>query len=126
MEPLTRSEEDLGSEGLLAHAVQRLERAVALLEASAGAQPPESARRTDDRAEALVIELDAARHRQREVEVAAAGASEALGRAMVEVRRTLDEDAVGQGVLDFAPQGLEPQAASPEEEDAGAAASPSQ
>jgi hypothetical protein len=99
-EPLAR---ETDHDGALLQAAQRLERALARLEAAVAVRtgaPPDA---DTDRAEALVVELDAARRRQRELAGAAATASAALGRAISEVRRTLDEDAERQAAFDFTP-----------------------
>ena len=129
-EPVTHSDTETGyAEPLLSQAAQRLERALAALEAALARAPSsrgDDMDALDGRTEALVIELDAARRRQHALSDVAADASMALGRAMTEVRRTLEEDAERQGVLDLEaqassegePQGLEVQAGSPEEEDA--------
>ncbi len=78
-------------------AAKRLERAVALLEqqvstrtARAGAEAGHAS--DQDRAR-LAAELDQARARERELEAAGAQASEALGRAIGEIRAALNEDA---------------------------------
>lgn len=81
-------------------AVRRLERAVAMLEsrmtdkmAEAGAEA--GGLFDQDRAR-LAAELDAARARERALEEAGAQASEALGRAIAEIRAALgDEPATG-------------------------------
>jgi hypothetical protein len=83
-------------------AVRRLERAVAMLEsrmtdrmAQAGAEA--GGLFDQDRAR-LAAELDAARSRERALEEAGAQASEALGRAIDEIRAALgDEPATGTG-----------------------------
>ena len=118
-EPLTRSETDTDHvESALSQAAERLARALSRIEtAFEGRSAPPI---TDTGlAGTLVIELDAVRRRQQELTAAAADASAVLGRAMAEVRRTLDEDAERQGVLDLEldgePQGLEVRAGSPEE-----------
>ncbi|MES2035643.1 MAG: DUF4164 family protein [Pseudomonadota bacterium] len=77
-------------------AVRRLERAVALLESRTAAKTTGDADAgglfDQDRAR-LAAELDAARARERALEEAGAQASEALGRAIAEIRAALgDED----------------------------------
>jgi hypothetical protein len=99
-EPLAREAES--HDGPLFQAAQRLERALARLEAAFDGRTDAPPLASPDRSEALVVELDAARRRQRELAAAASSASAALGRAMSEVRRTLDEDAERQGAFDFA------------------------
>ena len=121
-EPLTRGEAE-ATDGPLAQAAGRLDRALACLEAAFGGAAGTAPEPQDDRADALAIELDVARRRQCELEAAAVDASRALGHAMAEVRRTLDEDAARQGVFDFVPEGLEIGPASPEEGEADEAAS---
>ena len=90
-EPLARIE-GVG-EGVLADAAQRLERALKALEAALGrtASTPTAASTSS----AQIVELDAARRRGRELETAAADASQALGRAMAEVQRVLQDDDAG-------------------------------
>ena len=111
-EPLTRGEAEM--DGPLAQAAARLDRALRQLEATLS---------VSDRPASLVVELDAARRRQRRLTEAASGASAALGQAMAEVRRTLDEDAERQGLFDFAAtDGLE---AEPEPAEDGKADEPS-
>ena len=121
-EPLMRGEAE-PADGPLAQAAGRLDRALERLEAVLGRVAPPAPEPEDGRADALVIELDVARRRQRELEAAAMDASRALGHAMAEVRRTLDEDAARQGVFDLVPEGLEIAPASPEEMEADEAAS---
>jgi len=92
-------------DGALELAARRLERAVSLLEqriaqrialASAGAGTASD----EDRAR-LAAALDAARARERELEVAGEAASQALSRAIAEIRATLGQ----------APQGVAAEAA---------------
>ena len=103
-EPLTRM--DTASQGVLADAALRLELALQTLERvfASGVSPvpaPSSAQ---------VVELESARRRGRELEAAAAEASKALGLAVAEVQRALEEDEIeaqdpqtslfGPGLLD--------------------------
>jgi len=75
-------------------AVRRLERAVALLESRTAARTAGDADTgglfDQDRAR-LAAELDAARARERALEEAGAQASEALGRAIAEIRAALGD-----------------------------------
>ena len=91
-EPLARMETT--GEGVLADAARRLERALETLEAALG-ERRRTAPFTPAGATAVVVELEAARGRSRELETAATAASQALGLAMQEVRRALEEDDVG-------------------------------
>ncbi len=84
-----------GADGAVELAARRLERAAALLEqriaqklatASAGAETASD----EDRAR-LAAALDEARARERELEEAGTAASEALARAIAEIRVTLGE-----------------------------------
>ena len=90
-EPLARME-GMG-EGVLADAAQRLERALKALEAALGRTGSTS--EVASLSTAQIVELDAARRRGRELETAAADASQALGRAMAEVQRVLQDDDAG-------------------------------
>ncbi|HZZ89609.1 MAG TPA: DUF4164 family protein [Caulobacteraceae bacterium] len=89
-----------GPDGALELAARRLERAVALLEqriaqklaaASAGAGTAFDEDRTR-----LAAALDEARARERELEDAGAAASQALARAIAEIRATLGDAHVGE------------------------------
>ena len=89
-----------GSESALDLAAKRLERAVAMLEQRltervkrAGAEA--GGLFDQDRAN-LASQLDDARARERELEAAGAEASEALGRAIVELRAALNGAAPAQ------------------------------
>jgi len=79
-------------------AVRRLERAVALLESRTAAKTTGDADMgglfDQDRAR-LAAELDAARARERALEEAGAQASEALGRAISEIRAALGDEEDG-------------------------------
>lgn len=86
-----------GGETALDLAIRRLERAISLLEqrlpdkvAKAGA---EAGGLFDQDRAALAAELDAARARERELAEAGAAASDALGRAIAQIRAALGEDA---------------------------------
>ena len=88
---------DAGQNGRLDVAVRRLERAMALLEqrlahrlAEAGAQ---AGGLFDQDRTKLAADLDAARARERELEEAAAQASEALAKAVAELRAQLQTEA---------------------------------
>lgn len=88
-------ESEAGSEDALEAASKRLERALALLETkleSLKAQARDSAGSLFefDRSK-LADELDTARARQKELETAGREASEALGRAIVEIRGALQQ-----------------------------------
>ena len=132
-QPLTRTETPAAGDALTA-AAARLERAMAALEARLG---PPSIAVEDMAGDAMALqgELMDALERERALQHAAGAASQALGRAMAEVRRTLDADALSpeQGMLDLAaaPEGargelaLESAAQSPEDGGAeGGAAAP--
>ena len=93
-EPLARM--DGTAEGVLADAARRLERALETLEAALAGR--RAAPFTPAGATAVVVELEAIRWRNRELETAASSASYALGSAMKAVRRALEED--GSGSLD--------------------------
>ncbi len=95
-EPLMRGESV--NDGGLADSASRLERALVALEGRLGRQDRPAVPQN-----ALALELEAAHQRRRDLESAAAAASKALGRAMVEVRRTLQED---DDVQDELPLGL--------------------
>ena len=84
-EPLARM--DLTGDGVLADAADRLERALQALEAALDRSAPGVPNAT-----AQVVELETARRRGQELETAAAEASRALGRAMADVRRALQDD----------------------------------
>lgn len=80
-------------------AVRRLERAMAMLEsrmsdkmAEAGA---EAGGLFDQDRSRLAVELDAARARERALEEAGAQASQALGRAIAEIRAALGDEPSG-------------------------------
>lgn len=86
-----------GAESALELAAKRLERAVASLEAKLaerGATPAPAAPQgglfdqSDDRNQ-LAAELEKSRQRERELEAAGAEASEALGRAIAEIKAAL-------------------------------------
>jgi len=84
-----------GPDGAVELAARRLERAVSLLEqriaqkvAEAGAGAGTAS--DEDRAR-MATELDEARARERQLEEAGAAASEALARAISEIRATLGE-----------------------------------
>ena len=84
-----------GPDGAVELAARRLERAVSLLEqriaqkvAEAGAGAGTAS--DEDRAR-MATELDEARARERQLEEAGAAASEALARAILEIRATLGE-----------------------------------
>jgi hypothetical protein len=109
-EPLARSEP---SEGPLAEAAGRLERALARLEDLLNRTPAAIAPAPDEEAVGRISELQAAndqlsaelgttKKRSRKLKAAAAEASEAIGRAAAEVRRALDDDAAAQGLFAFA------------------------
>jgi hypothetical protein len=87
-------------ESALDLAVKRLERAVALLEQSTAQHAAKAAAvgahaHDEDRAR-LAAELDQARARERDLEEAGAQASEALGRAIDEIRAALNGHAPAQ------------------------------
>ena len=83
-------------EGVLDAAIQKLDRAVALLEtrvvgAVRDAQAHAGGAFDQDRAN-LASELDAARARERELQEAGGEAARALGRAIAEIRAALGEE----------------------------------
>jgi hypothetical protein len=84
-----------GADGAIELATRRLERAVALLEQRIGqrvaaAMAGAGTASDEDRAR-LATALDEARARERELEEAGAAASQALARAISEIRATLGE-----------------------------------
>ncbi|MDR3507030.1 MAG: DUF4164 family protein [Caulobacteraceae bacterium] len=90
---------EAGESGALDAAIHRLDRALSQLEIRVASLITEAdAANGDlfdqDRAN-LAAELDRARGRERELEAAGAQASEALGRAIVEIRAALNEDESG-------------------------------
>ena len=109
-EPLTHSEIDTGhADSALNLAMERFERALGRLETALELRPAAQEPGVDvERTETLVVELGAARRRQSELTRAAADVSAVLGRAMAEVRQTLEEDGRRQGLLDLgAPQPID-------------------
>ena len=90
-EPLART--DGSAEGAFTDAAHRLERALETLEAALDGR--RTSPFTPAGATAVVVELEAARWRNRELETAATAASRALGMAMKEVRQALEEDEPG-------------------------------
>jgi hypothetical protein len=93
-------------ESALDLAARRLERALVQLEQrlAEGAGPPAAATggdlfADDDRA-ALAAELERARVREKELEAAGAEASEALGRAILEIKAALNGQAVAPADAD--------------------------
>ena len=88
-------ETDAGAEDALEAATKRLERAVALLETKLEALKIEARDSAgslfDFDRNKLADELDHARARQKELETAGREASEALGRAIVEIRGALQQ-----------------------------------
>ena len=101
-QPLTPTEAPTAGDALTA-AAARLERAVAGLEARLGRPAAEAPPAAGD-ALALQGALSDALERERELQKAAAAASQALGHALEEVRRTLEADELApeQGLLDLA------------------------
>ncbi|HEY9217703.1 MAG TPA: DUF4164 family protein [Phenylobacterium sp.] len=90
-----------GGDSALEMTIRRLDRAISLLEqrladrvARAGADA--TGLFDQDRAK-LAAELDQSRARERELEEAGAAASEALGRAIAEIKATLGEAAARAG-----------------------------
>jgi len=95
-----------GTGGGLEAAVQRLDRAMAKLELRfsallAGAGDATTGLFEQDRSQ-LAAELDAARGRERELEAAGLQASQALGRAITEIRAALGEDEAAQSMSEEA------------------------
>lgn len=85
-----------GGEGSLDAAIQRLDRAVTLLESRVSSALRNAKSQTgglfdQDRSD-LAAQLDQARGRERELEQAGAEAARALGRAIAEIRAALGED----------------------------------
>jgi len=90
---------DSGEEAPLDAAAKRLERALALLgsrlnELSVRADASAGGLFDHDRSK-LAAELDAARAREKELEEAGAQASEALGRAIAEIKSALERTEAG-------------------------------
>ena len=120
-EPLTRSDpadQGAASGGALAEAGARLQRALASLEAAvtdASREGPVSEPQALPPSY-LAVELETSRWRERELQAAAAVASEALDHAMTEVRRALqaDEADADPDTLDLA---LESATGAPEDPD---------
>jgi hypothetical protein len=86
---------DAGEGAGLDAAIQRLDRALAQLEVRVEqmrAGGDGGGLFDQDRAK-LAADLDAARARERDLEIAGAQASQALGRAIADIRRALGEDA---------------------------------
>ena len=83
-----------GEGGALDAAIQRLDRALAQLEVRAVAlqsQAGDGGGLFDQDRAKLAAELDAARGRERDLELAGAEASRALGRAIADIQRALGE-----------------------------------
>jgi len=78
------------NESPLDHAVRRLERALAALEQKMAGRAGSSDGLFDQERVRLAAELDRSRDRERELEEAGAAASEALGRAIEEIRAALE------------------------------------
>jgi hypothetical protein len=83
--------------GTLDVAIHRLDRALAQIELRMGSLVSEAENRNaslfdEDRAK-LAAELDASRSRERELEIAGALASQALGRAIADIKAALGEEA---------------------------------
>ena len=96
-EPLARTE--AVSEGVLAEAAHRLDRALQSLEIALGGASSGPAGR--EAPSARIVELETARRRGRELEAVAVEASQALGRAVAEVQRALlDDEAVQASLFD--------------------------
>jgi hypothetical protein len=84
-----------GEGGALEAAIQRLDRALAQLEVRVGAlrsQAGDGGGLVDQDRAKLAAELDAAKGRERDLELAGAEASLALGRAIADIQRALGED----------------------------------
>jgi hypothetical protein len=89
-------DEGRGESGTLDVAIHRLDRALAQLELrldalAAEAQSANASLFEQDRAK-LAAELDAARGRERELEIAGQLASQALGRAIADIKSALGEE----------------------------------
>lgn len=81
---------EAGGEGMLADAVRRLDRALARLDATLAERTAPPVRDLFPQSDSgLAAELEASRARERALEAAATAASQALGRAAVEVRAVL-------------------------------------
>ena len=81
-----------GEGGALEAAIQRLDRALAQLEVRVGAlhaQAGDGGGLFDQDRSKLAAELDAARGRERDLELAGAEASRALGRAIADIQKAL-------------------------------------
>jgi len=78
------------NESPLDHAVRRLERALASLEQKMSGRVGLSDGLFDQERVKLAAELERSRDRERQLEEAGAAASEALGRAIEEIRTALD------------------------------------
>ena len=88
------------TDGVLEAALQRLDRAVALLEVRVNnlvnaAEGANGELFDMDRAK-LAAELDAARARERDLEAAGSQASAALGRAIADIRAALGDDQLAE------------------------------
>jgi hypothetical protein len=88
--------EEAQAQGTLDVAIHRLDRALAQIELRmdalvSKAQTQSGGLFDEDRAK-LAAELDAARGRERELEIAGALASQALGRAIADIRSALGEE----------------------------------
>ena len=93
--------DDASRENRIERAVRRLDRAATLLDQRisrriAEAEAQGGSLMDGDRAR-LATELDAARSRERELEAAGAEASEALARAIAELRAAIGDDVSGPG-----------------------------
>ncbi len=80
---------DGGVEGALTLARRRLEASVAALEARLSQRAPADSLFSDDERERLEVELEGSRARERDLAAAASQASEALTRAIVDIRAAL-------------------------------------
>ena len=107
-QPLTRGDAAGAASGdALADAAARLERALLDLEAAFGRTAEPAPVRAAEPDERMLGALDAARRREQDLLTGAAAASQALGRAMAEVRLALStgeaarDGAPTQGVLDL-------------------------
>ena len=95
-----------GAGGGLEAAVQRLDRAMAKLELRMSALLADAGDATtglfeQDRAQ-LAADLDRARGREKELEAAGRQASQALGRAIAEIRHALGEDETARSLSEEA------------------------
>ena len=92
-----------GEGGALEAAIQRLDRALTQLEVRVGAlrsQAGDGGGLVDQDRAKLAAELDAAKGRERDLELAGAEASRALGRAIADIQRALGEETPEEDIFE--------------------------